>query len=94
MRLLLLPLCLASALRDAEDDMDKQLQMFASRYMFATDNQISDGLDREKNDLSLGLSSATHNNVLKSTQGLHGRARSPCLRPCSLPDPECGPAAW
>ena len=29
-------LAAAAAVRDAEDDMDRQLQMFASRYMFAT----------------------------------------------------------
>ena len=43
-------LATAAAVRDAEDDMDRQLQMFASRYMFATDGQISEGLDREMND--------------------------------------------
>ena len=48
-------LAAAAAVRDAEDDMDRQLQMFASRYMFATDGQISEGLDREMNDLSLGF---------------------------------------
>ena len=40
-------LAAAAAVRDAEDDMDRQFQMFASRYMFATDCQISEGLDRE-----------------------------------------------
>ena len=40
---------------DAEDDMDRQLQAFASRYMFATDGQISEGLDREMDDLTLGF---------------------------------------
>ena len=52
---LLCSACLVAAVRDAEDDMDRQLQLFASRYMFATDSQISQGLDREMNDLSLGF---------------------------------------
>ena len=55
MRRLLLALCAVAARGDAEDDLDHQLQVFAGRYMFATDGQIATGLDREMDDLTLGF---------------------------------------